>query len=67
MGEAMQLINDHEYGNGTCIFTRDGEPACYFSDHIQVGMLDINVPLPLPVAYHSFEGWKLPLFTDLRS
>jgi malonate-semialdehyde dehydrogenase (acetylating)/methylmalonate-semialdehyde dehydrogenase len=50
----MQLINDHEYCNGTCILTRDGEAARYFSDHIQVGMVDINVPLPVPVAYHSF-------------
>ena len=63
--EAMQLINDHEYGNGTCIFTRDGEAARYFSDHIQVGMVGINVPLPVPVAYHSFGGWKRSLFGDL--
>ena len=65
MQEAMQLINDHEYGNGTCIFTRDGEAARYFSDHIQVGMVGINVPLPVPVAYHSFGGWKRSLFGDL--
>ncbi len=65
--EAMQLINDHEYGNGTCIFTRDGEAARYFSDHIQVGMVGINVPLPVPVAYHSFGGWKRSLFGDLHA
>jgi malonate-semialdehyde dehydrogenase (acetylating)/methylmalonate-semialdehyde dehydrogenase len=67
MQEAMQLINDHEYGNGTCIFTRDGEAARYFSDNIQVGMVGINVPLPVPVAYHSFGGWKRSLFGDLHA
>jgi malonate-semialdehyde dehydrogenase (acetylating) / methylmalonate-semialdehyde dehydrogenase len=65
MDEAMQLINDHEYGNGTCIFTRDGEAARYFSDNIKVGMVGINVPLPVPVSYHSFGGWKRSLFGDL--
>jgi len=63
--EGMDLINAHEYGNGTCIFTRDGEAARYFSDHILVGMVGINVPLPVPVAYHSFGGWKRSLFGDL--
>ncbi len=67
MQEAMQLINDHEYGNGTCIYTRDGEAARYFSSHIQVGMVGINVPLPVPVAYHSFGGWKRSLFGDLSA
>jgi malonate-semialdehyde dehydrogenase (acetylating)/methylmalonate-semialdehyde dehydrogenase len=65
--EAMKLINDHEYGNGTCIFTRDGEAARYFSDHILVGMVGINVPLPVPIAYHSFGGWKRSLFGDLHA
>ena len=65
MLEGMQVIDDHEYGNGTCIFTRDGEAARYFSDHIKVGMVGINVPLPVPVAYHSFGGWKRSLFGDL--
>ncbi|KAF5294050.1 hypothetical protein FQA39_LY19361 [Lamprigera yunnana] len=65
--QAMQLINDHEYGNGTCIFTRDGEAARYFSDHILVGMVGVNVPLPVPVAYHSFGGWKRSLFGDLHA
>ncbi|GAB2478851.1 MAG: CoA-acylating methylmalonate-semialdehyde dehydrogenase [Comamonas sp.] len=65
--EAMKLIDDHEYGNGTCIFTRDGEAARYFSDHIQVGMVGVNVPLPVPVAYHSFGGWKRSLFGDLHA
>jgi malonate-semialdehyde dehydrogenase (acetylating)/methylmalonate-semialdehyde dehydrogenase len=65
MQQAMQLIDDHEFGNGTCIFTRDGEAARYFSDHIKVGMVGVNVPLPVPVAYHSFGGWKRSLFGDL--
>jgi len=65
MQEAMDLIDGHEYGNGTCIFTRDGEAARYFTDNIQVGMVGVNVPLPVPVAYHSFGGWKRSLFGDL--
>ncbi|MBL8338517.1 MAG: CoA-acylating methylmalonate-semialdehyde dehydrogenase [Rhodoferax sp.] len=65
--EAMDLIDRHEYGNGTCIFTRDGEAARYFSDNILVGMVGINVPLPVPVAYHSFGGWKRSLFGDLSA
>ena len=67
MQEAMDLINAHEYGNGTCIFTRDGEAARYFSDNILVGMVGINVPLPVPVSYHSFGGWKRSLFGDLHA
>ncbi len=67
MQQAMQLINDHEYGNGTCIYTRDGEAARYFSTHIQVGMVGINIPLPVPVSYHSFGGWKRSLFGDLSA
>ncbi|MEX0739314.1 MAG: CoA-acylating methylmalonate-semialdehyde dehydrogenase [Pseudohongiella sp.] len=67
MEAAMELIDAHEYGNGTCIFTRDGEAARYFSDHIEVGMVGINVPLPVPVSYHSFGGWKRSLFGDLHA
>jgi malonate-semialdehyde dehydrogenase (acetylating)/methylmalonate-semialdehyde dehydrogenase len=67
MQEAMAMIDAHEYGNGTCIFTRDGEAARYFTDHIQVGMVGVNVPLPVPVAYHSFGGWKRSLFGDLHA
>ncbi|MDB4260596.1 CoA-acylating methylmalonate-semialdehyde dehydrogenase [Porticoccaceae bacterium] len=67
MQAAMDLIDAHEYGNGTCIFTRDGEAARYFSDNIQVGMVGINIPLPVPVAYHSFGGWKRSLFGDLHA
>ncbi len=65
--EAMDLIDAHEYGNGTCIFTRDGEAARYFTDNILVGMVGVNVPLPVPVAYHSFGGWKRSLFGDLSA
>ncbi|MCJ8169666.1 CoA-acylating methylmalonate-semialdehyde dehydrogenase [Atopomonas sediminilitoris] len=65
--EAMQLINEHEYGNGTCIFTRDGESARLFCDEIEVGMVGVNVPLPVPVSYHSFGGWKRSLFGDLHA
>ncbi|EKT4469057.1 CoA-acylating methylmalonate-semialdehyde dehydrogenase [Pseudomonas putida] len=65
--DAMRLINEHEYGNGTCIFTRDGEAARLFCDEIEVGMVGVNVPLPVPVAYHSFGGWKRSLFGDLHA
>lgn len=65
LDEAIDLIDSHEYGNGTCIFTRDGETARHFSDRIEVGMVGINVPLPVPVAYHSFGGWKRSIFGDL--
>ena len=61
---AVKLINDHEYGNGTAIFTRDGDAARSFADKIEVGMVGINVPIPVPVAYHSFGGWKRSLFGD---
>ena len=67
MQEAMNLIDEHEYGNGTCLFTRDGEAARYFTDNINVGMVGVNVPLPVPVAYHSFGGWKRSLFGDLSA
>ena len=63
--DGMDLIDAHEYGNGTCIFTRDGEAARYFTDHIRIGMVGVNVPLPVPVASHSFGGWKRSLFGDL--
>jgi malonate-semialdehyde dehydrogenase (acetylating) / methylmalonate-semialdehyde dehydrogenase len=67
MQVAMDLIDAHEYGNGTCIFTRDGEAARYFADNIKVGMVGINLPLPVPVSYHSFGGWKRSLFGDLNA
>ena len=62
--EALDLINTHEYGNGTAIFTRDGDAARAFADRIEVGMVGINVPIPVPVAYFSFGGWKRSLFGD---
>jgi len=62
--EAVKLINDHQYGNGTAIFTRDGGAARQFQFDIQVGMVGINVPIPVPVAYYSFGGWKASLFGD---
>ena len=65
--QAIQLINAHEYGNGTCIFTRDGEAARLFCEEVEVGMVGVNVPLPVPVAYHSFGGWKRSLFGDLHA
>ncbi|WP_338809338.1 CoA-acylating methylmalonate-semialdehyde dehydrogenase [Neisseria leonii] len=65
MQEAMDLIDGHIYGNGTCIYTRDGEAARYFADRVSAGMVGINIPLPVPVAYHSFGGWKQSMFGDL--
>jgi malonate-semialdehyde dehydrogenase (acetylating)/methylmalonate-semialdehyde dehydrogenase len=65
LDEAMQVIEQNPYGNGTCIFTRDGGAANYFSENINIGMVGVNVPLPVPVAYHSFGGWKRSLFGDL--
>ncbi|OKH86371.1 CoA-acylating methylmalonate-semialdehyde dehydrogenase [Thalassospira sp. TSL5-1] len=59
---AVDLINKHEYGNGTAIFTRDGDAARNFVDRIQVGMVGVNVPIPVPVGYHSFGGWKRSIF-----
>jgi len=62
--QAVGLINDHQYGNGTAIFTRDGGAARQFQFDINVGMVGINVPIPVPVAYYSFGGWKASLFGD---
>ena len=62
--EAVALINAHQYGNGTAIFTRDGGAARQFQFDINVGMVGINVPIPVPVAYYSFGGWKASLFGD---
>lgn len=63
---ALQLVNDHEYGNGTAIFTRDGDTARTYSSRVQVGMVGINVPIPVPMAFHSFGGWKRSLFGDVH-
>jgi malonate-semialdehyde dehydrogenase (acetylating)/methylmalonate-semialdehyde dehydrogenase len=64
--DAVQLINDNPYGNGTAIFTRDGGAARQFQFDVNVGMVGINVPVPVPVAYYSFGGWKASLFGDLH-
>lgn len=62
--EAVELINAHEFGNGTAIFTRDGDAAREFISQVDVGMVGINIPLPVPMAFHSFGGWKRSLFGD---
>jgi malonate-semialdehyde dehydrogenase (acetylating)/methylmalonate-semialdehyde dehydrogenase len=62
--EATQLINDHEFGNGTSIYTRDGDVGRTFASKIKVGMVGINISIPVPVAFHSFGGWKRSLFGD---
>jgi malonate-semialdehyde dehydrogenase (acetylating)/methylmalonate-semialdehyde dehydrogenase len=62
--KALELINQHEYGNGTSIFTRDGDTARDFGRRVQAGMVGINVPIPVPMAFHSFGGWKRSLFGD---
>jgi malonate-semialdehyde dehydrogenase (acetylating)/methylmalonate-semialdehyde dehydrogenase len=61
---ALELVNQHEYGNGTAIFTRDGDAARAFSSNVKAGMVGINVPIPVPMAFHSFGGWKRSLFGD---
>ena len=65
--QAIALTNQHEYGNGSCIFTRDGEAARRFGNEVEAGMVGINIPLPVPVAFHSFGGWKRSLFGDLHA
>ena len=64
--EALKMTNDHEYGNGTAIFTRDGDAARDFASRVQVGMVGVNVPIPVPLAYHTFGGWKRSAFGDLN-
>jgi malonate-semialdehyde dehydrogenase (acetylating)/methylmalonate-semialdehyde dehydrogenase len=61
---ALELVNDNPYGNGTAIFTNDGGAARRFQNEVEVGMVGINVPIPVPVAYYSFGGWKSSLFGD---
>ncbi len=63
--QAINIVDTHEYANGCCIFTRDGGTARRFTDQVGVGMVGVNVPLPVPVAYHTFGGWKRSLFGDL--
>ncbi|WP_170760438.1 CoA-acylating methylmalonate-semialdehyde dehydrogenase [Ruegeria lacuscaerulensis] len=64
--EALKLAMDHEYGNGTAIFTRDGDTARDFASRVNIGMIGINVPIPVPLAYHTFGGWKKSMFGDLN-
>lgn len=64
---AVKLINDHEFGNGVSCYTRDGHVAREFSHRIQVGMVGINVPIPVPMAWHGFGGWKRSLFGDMHA
>ncbi len=64
--EALKITMDHEYGNGTAIFTRDGDTARDFSNRVNVGMIGVNVPIPVPLAYHTFGGWKKSMFGDLN-
>ncbi len=63
-GAALALVNAHEFGNGTAIYTRDGHTAREFAHRVQVGMVGVNVPIPVPMAFHSFGGWKRSLFGD---
>ena len=65
--EAVQLVNEHEYGNGVACYTRDGNVAREFARRIQVGMVGINVPIPVPMAWHGFGGWKRSLFGDMHA
>jgi malonate-semialdehyde dehydrogenase (acetylating)/methylmalonate-semialdehyde dehydrogenase len=62
--EALELVNAHEFGNGCAIFTRDGDAAREFATRVQVGMVGINIPIPVPMAFHSFGGWKASLFGE---
>jgi malonate-semialdehyde dehydrogenase (acetylating)/methylmalonate-semialdehyde dehydrogenase len=64
--QALQLCNDHEYGNGVAIFTRDGDAARDFAARVEVGMVGVNVPIPVPIAYYTFGGWKRSGFGDLN-
>jgi malonate-semialdehyde dehydrogenase (acetylating)/methylmalonate-semialdehyde dehydrogenase len=64
---ALKLVNDHPYGNGTAIFTNDGGAARRYQDEVEVGMIGINVPIPVPMAYYSFGGWKSSLFGDTHA
>src|SRR5690606_3857420 len=65
--EAVRIVNEHEFGNGVSCFTRDGHVAREFSRRIQVGMVGINVPIPVPMAWQGFGGWKKSLFGDMHA
>jgi malonate-semialdehyde dehydrogenase (acetylating)/methylmalonate-semialdehyde dehydrogenase len=63
---ALRMCNDHEYGNGVAIYTRDGDSARDFAARVNVGMVGVNVPIPVPLAYYTFGGWKRSSFGDLN-
>lgn len=65
--EALQLVNDHAYGNGVAVFTSDGNVAREFARRVQAGMVGVNVPIPVPMAWHGFGGWKKSLFGDMHA
>jgi len=60
--QALKLINDHEFGNGTSLYTSDGEISRHFTTNVKIGMVGINIPIPVPMAFHSFGGWKNSLY-----
>jgi malonate-semialdehyde dehydrogenase (acetylating)/methylmalonate-semialdehyde dehydrogenase len=62
--DALSLVNNHAFGNGTSIYTSDGEVARHFTTNAEIGMVGVNVPIPVPMAFHSFGGWKQSLFGD---
>jgi len=62
--KALKLVNDHAFGNGTSIYTSDGEISRHFTTNAKIGMVGVNVPIPVPMAFHSFGGWKQSLFGD---
>jgi malonate-semialdehyde dehydrogenase (acetylating)/methylmalonate-semialdehyde dehydrogenase len=65
--EAVQLVNAHEFGNGAAVFTSDGNVAREFARRVQIGMVGVNVPIPVPMAWHGFGGWKKSLFGDMHA
>ncbi len=65
--EALALVNANQYGNGTAVFTTDGRAARHYQEEVQVGMVGVNVPIPVPMAYYSFGGWKASLFGDVHA
>ena len=65
INEGIKIINENEFGNGCCIFTSNGQYARKFSNNVDIGMVGINIPLPVPSSYHSFGGWKNSFFGDL--
>ena len=62
--EAIDLVNSHQFGNGASIYTSDGEVSRHFTTNCKIGMVGVNVPIPVPMAFHSFGGWKRSLFGD---